>query len=109
MTTITKDVEELLVFLHKEYTKPDFEGLSLDQIQKITSWASDRISRAIAYLYPNNFISLEGDTIFFKEFIIMGLLPEGVNIVENKNKFKKHFNHVIDLKFYQFSWGATEK
>ncbi|MBU1644450.1 MAG: hypothetical protein KKA62_05965 [Nanoarchaeota archaeon] len=107
--TITKDAEEVLVFLYKEYTKPDFVGLSLEQIHKITSWASDRISRAIAYLYQNKFISLEGDTNFFKGFIIMGLLPEGVNTVENKNKFKKHFNHVIDLKFYQFSWGASEK
>lgn len=107
--TITKDAEELLVFLYKEYTKPDFEGLSLEQIRKITNWASDRISRAIAYLSQNTFISLEGDTNFYKGFIIMGLLPEGVNTIENKNKFKKHFDHVIDLKFYQFSWGATEK
>lgn len=107
--TITKDAEELLVFLYKEYTKSDFEGLSLEQIQKITSWESDRISRATAYLHQNKFINLEGDTNFFKGFIIIGLLPEGVNTVENKNKFKKYFSHVVDLKFYQFSWGATEK
>lgn len=107
--TITKDAEELLVFIYHEYTKPNFQGLSLGQLQKITSWTSDRISRAIAYLYQNRFIGLEGDTDFFIGFIIMGLLPEGVNTVENKNKFKKHFNHLIDLKFYQFSWGASEK
>ena len=106
---ITQDAEELLVFLYKEYTKPDFQGLSIEEIQKITNWVSDRISRAIAYLYQNKFISLEGDTDFFKGFIVMGLLPEGVNTIENKNKFKKHFNHVVDLKFYQYSWGASEK
>jgi len=36
-------------------------------------------------------------------------MEEGLNTVENKNKFKKHFNHVIDLKLYKFSWGASEK
>jgi len=103
---ISKDAEELLIFLYKEYIKPNFEGLSLEQIQKIINRASDRISRAIAYLSQNKFIILEGDTNFFKGFIIISLLPEGINTVENQNKFKKQFNHVVDLKIDQFSWGC---
>jgi len=103
---ISKDAAALLVFLYKEYTKPDFECLSLEQIQKITNWTSGRISQAITYLSQNTFISLEGDTNFFEGFIIMGLFPEGTNTFENKNKFKNRFNHVVDLKFYQFSLGC---
>ena len=41
--------------------------------------------------------------------IVMELFQEGVNAMDNKNKFKKHFSHVVDIKFIQHSWGASEK
>lgn len=87
------------------------KGDVLDEgnLQDITQWQPDRISRAVSHLYHKKFIALEGDTQFFKGFLITGLLPDGTETIETPDKFKRHFNHTIDLKFYKYSWGATEK
>ena len=108
-SSIINDAEELLVFLYKEYLKPDFLYIDGEKLKIITKWSSDRLARAISHLYNEEFISLEGDKRFFQGFIVRGLLPDGTKTIERPKQFKKHFEHEIDLKFYKFSWGATEK
>ena len=41
--------------------------------------------------------------------MINDISPEGIDVIENQKEFKKHFNHIIDLKFYKYSWGASER
>jgi len=103
---IQKDAEELLVYMYKEYTKEDdYRIPSQEFIQKHTSWSDFRFRRAINYLTEKCLIS----TITFKgEEVILRITSKGVDAIETPSKFKKHFNHEVDLKLYKFSWGASE-
>lgn len=42
-------------------------------------------------------------------FLIVRLLPEGINIVENEPKFEKTFGFEVNLAVFKFSWSKTEK
>ena len=109
---IQKDAEEILVYLYRERVA----GKSIPQqeeIIKITKWDSIRVILALKYLVNKRWVYGEdiqtmGEVV---EDLIMinDISPEGIDVIENQKEFKKHFNHIIDLKFYKYSWGASER
>ena len=105
---IQKDAEELLIYFYKEYTKENDSRIpSFEYILKKTNWTSERINRAIDYLNGKRFIDVK--YMLGGEILILGLTSDGIDAIENQEKFQYHFNHKINLGIYEFSWGASEK
>ena len=103
---IQKDAEEILIYTYKHYTE-NSRVPSREEICQNTKWDVSRIKRAIDYLLDKNFI--KATKIAGGLPILHGVSADGVDVIENPKKFQKHFDHTIDLKFYKYSWGVTEK
>lgn len=108
---IQKDAGEILALIYKKYT--DFGSsntfiLGNRDIEEETKWDKDRILRAIFYLKDSNlagisFITTSGYNIYRPT-------PEGISIIEDKDKFKRTFNFEVGVPgLFSFSWGASER
>ncbi len=109
---IQKDAEELLVFIYKR--KLAGEEMPIEkELLDITGWDKHRIFIAIEYLVNIGFVkgqSLKGTGTTVTQFAyVSDILPAGIDLLEDDEKFEKHFQHTIDLGIYKFSWGRTKK
>jgi len=48
-------------------------------------------------------------TTLIQHVIITDVTTDGIDTIEDQEKFKLHFSHEINLGLYKFSWGATER
>jgi len=109
--TIQKDAGEILLYIYKNYT----EGISDCNNHKITEdtkWESHRINNAMDYLYDLNILKMKktmGNTNGVYNFFIYGINPEGINMVEDQQEFKRRFGFTVNLGFISYSWGAEER
>lgn len=103
---IQKDAEEILVYIYKKYIQHS-EVPSIKEMLEETRWNYDRIKRAILYLKEKDLI--DGISLADGSFITTKITANGIDVIENQNKFKKNFGHTVNLGIYKFSWGASEK
>ncbi len=103
---IQKDAEELLVFCYKKYTtkhnlekEPQFNELKFN-----TKWEDEKMHMALKYLLDKKLIIRK----YYPELHFL-ITTKGIDIIENASKFKRNFGHEVNLGFYKFSWGASEK
>ncbi len=90
--SIQKDSAELLVYIYKEYSKDaNFLGV-VEKIAKELKWDFDRTLRASKYLSDSKIIETD-DT----GYVILKLLPDGINTVENNKRFKTTFGINIGI------------
>ena len=82
--TIQKDAGEILAFLYKKY----LSGSRLDykELAKETRWDKLRLKRAIDYLLEIE--AIKGIKMLDETYIIRGILPVGIDMIKNKEKFK---------------------
>ena len=107
---IQKDAGEILLFIYQCYIKD--ESVGADKLLQTTKWEGNRIDRAIKYLKDIRAIDIIltlGNVNGVQNFILKGLTPLGINIVENQPEFKKNFGFEVNLGLLKFSWGASEK
>lgn len=108
---IKEDAGELLILSYNRYTK----GKTVESVElpKLTKWDSERINTAFNYLKDAKLIKVWegiGSTNGLWNFSILGLRPLGINQIEDKKGFKKHFGFEIGIPLvFKFSWGASEK
>ncbi len=105
---IQKDAGEILAFLYTKYTETHYFQINKESLLDITKWDTTRLENAVAYL--EDCILVEVHRSLGGHFFIHKIYPNGVNIIEDKSKFKKTFNFEIGVPgLFKFSWGATEK
>ena len=106
---IQKDAGELLLYFYDVYTK---KGVDMEvrhhEIMDMTKWEKTRLDIAIYYLVGRNLIAgIDGFGGFYS---VDKVLPDGIDIIENKNKFKRTFNFEVGVPgLFKFSWGASER
>ena len=108
---IQKDAGELLLFVYDELVNKGKSSVGTQDVLNTTKWDGKRINLAYNYLNDigtfksgGNVGKINGAQIFF----VMRLLPEGINIVENKPEFKQNFGFDVNLGLLKFSWGVQE-
>jgi hypothetical protein len=108
---IQKDAGELLIFIYNEYTSGN-EYISDQNIIDTTKWEAGRINRAIKYLDDIGALKISsiGIKIGEYEFIIKGLKPLDIHMIEDKSIFKKTFGFEVGVPgLAKFSWSLAEK
>lgn len=109
---VQKDAGELLLFFYDELINKEKGGIDTQDVLNTTMWNGDRIDRAYNYLKRLKTIEVIeelGDTGGAQNFSVAELLPNGINIVESKPKFKETFGLEVNLGLLKFSWSVTEK
>jgi len=105
---IQKDTGELLAYIYKKYTSSDAGYFSINYVDLLieTKWDGGQLFRAITYLSQRNLIKSIGSSSIIS---IEGILPDGIDIVENTSKFKHIFGFKLDFKVFKFSWTLKQK
>ncbi|MBI2575086.1 hypothetical protein HYV82_04330 [Candidatus Woesearchaeota archaeon] len=108
--TIKGDAGEILLFIYDCYVN-DRDSVNPEKLLETTKWEGNRIDRAIKYLKDIGAIDIItlGNVNGVQNFILKGLTPLGINIVENQPEFKRNFGFTVNLGVISFSWGASEK
>ncbi|MBI2579456.1 MAG: hypothetical protein HYW27_00965, partial [Candidatus Aenigmarchaeota archaeon] len=70
-----------------------------------TSWERDRVERAVNYLRDRCFIQIIAS--YGGGLFINGMTPDGIDIIENEDKFKTTFG--INLGVFSISWTKEKK
>lgn len=107
---IQKDAGKILLFIYQCYIKD--ESVNAEKLLQTTKWEGNRIDRAIKYLKDIGAIDIIlalGNVNGVQNFILKGLTPLGINIVENQPEFKRNFGFEVNLGLLKLSWGASEK
>jgi len=76
-----------------------------------TEWEAKRINFAYNYLDQRRLLKGVGgsrDSKGLDGFIVLWLLPDGIDIVENEPEFKDTFGFGVNLGVFNFSWSTTE-
>ncbi|MBI4044541.1 MAG: hypothetical protein HY392_02435 [Candidatus Diapherotrites archaeon] len=97
-----------MLFIYRNYLKD--ESVTPEKLIQETSWDGKRIDRAIKYLKDIGALDIILSLGNFKgvqNFIIRGLTPDGINIVENQKEFKHTFGFEVNLGLIKFSWNRA--
>ncbi len=111
--SIQKDAGELLILFYNNKVSGK-EHLQQRNIEEITQWDKDKITFALEYLIRKDLLDGEvkktlgsSKTAFI---LLRDINPEGIDIVEDDNKFQKSFNFSVGIPgIFSFSWGARER
>ena len=111
--SIQKDAGELLILFYNNKIEGK-ENLQQKAIEEITHWGKDRVTFALEYLVRKNILDGEvkktigtSKTVFI---FIKDINPDGIDIIEDDNKFQTNFNFSVGIPgVFGFSWGATER
>ena len=100
---IQNDAGELLVYIYKKYTEEEYLGINDSKLIEETKWDKPRIRRAINYLKER--ILIRATFFLGGGFFVDKLYPDGIDIIEDKDKFKGTFGFTINLGLISFSWS----
>lgn len=91
---VQKDAGKLLRYIYDRYIIESSLSISPNDVINYTEWVAARIDKAIEYLNDSGFLKIAfimGTTEGVKTFTIHGVTPSGIDIIENKDKFKTTF------------------
>jgi hypothetical protein len=109
---VQNDAGELLLFFYDELIKNGKNSVTTKDVSKATKWVDNRIKAAFSYLNDLNvFYSYLGSGLgsgldITENFDVTRLLPKGIKIVENQQKFKNEFGLEVNLASLKFSWST---
>lgn len=105
---IQKDAGEILLFIYEKYVKD--EAVTPEKLVNETGWDGKRLDRAIKYLKDIGAVYMTFSFGSFKglqNFVMQGLTPVGINIVENQKEFRHTFGFQVNLRAMVFSWSKA--
>ena len=102
---IQKDAGELLVYCYEEQLKGNSTDSS--EFKSVSGWDITRALNAVRYLSDKGLI--QGQISDQGYFFVSRLLPQGIDIIENKNEFKNTFGFTVNLGVVSFSWGTKKE
>ncbi len=110
---IQKDAGELLAWIYQNKIEGK-EQLHTEDIERITGWQRDRVHFALEYLIRKNLlngqVSGQMGTTKTAFILIRDINPDGIDVIENKDKFKKNFGFTAGIPgLFIFSWGASQR
>ncbi len=108
---IQKDAGELLTFIY-EKKRVGAEMPQTNDLMQTTKWDKNRVVFALQYLIEKELIHGKvirtvGSTLPVIAAIV-DITSNGIDVMEDVDKFKKNFNFTVNLGFVQYSWGAQE-
>ena len=109
---VQKDAGELLLFFYDELVNKAKSGVGTQDVLNETGWDGNRINLAYNYLNDLGLLKAGGGAGNIEDariFLVITLLPNGINIVEDQPEFKRTFGFEVNLGLIKFSWGATER
>ena len=110
---IREDAGELLLFVYKKYVEKYIAELTnLENFKKESGWDEVRIMNAVEYLKDKELINVNLYYIYpndGRSFIIYKIYPSGIDIIEDKQKFKNTFGFEINLGLFKFGWTRSRK
>jgi len=110
---VKKDAGELLLYFYGELVLKNRQQISAEHVITETRWAASKINHAFHYLKDLELLKEISGLGNFKgvdNFVVMGLSPKGIDIIENRPKFKRHFSFELGVpEIFKFSWGADEE
>jgi hypothetical protein len=100
---IQKDSGEILLLIYNKYTnhKERYLKIRVTEILNETGLEELRLDRAIDYLKQKKLIETFYGGV---HDMIVSLSAEGIDVVEDKNKFKKTFNFALKQPYVEFDW-----
>jgi hypothetical protein len=106
---IQTDAVEILVYIYKKYASSQnfFDPILDSKLVDETGWEMGRIRRAVDYLDEKGLINVE--RALGGGFFIDKLHPEGIDTIENQDKFKTTFGFELNLGLFKFSWTKEKK
>ena len=108
--SIQKDAGELLEYVYERYTKGENMFITPDDLREETRWEAHRINNARNYLSGHDLIKIpkiakqSGNVEGVDNYIITGLTQNGIDIIENEEKFKTTFGFETGLPGLKISW-----
>ena len=96
-------------YVYERYTKGE-NMIKPDDLREETRWEAHRINNARNYLSDHDLIKIpkiakqSGNVAGVANYIITGLTPNGIDIIENEEKFKTTFGFEIGPPGLKFSW-----
>lgn len=107
---IQSDAGEILVYFYKMYLEN--RQVNAQMLINETKWSGTKLDHALKYLKDIgaiNIILTMGNVDGLQNFILTGLTPIGINIIENKKQFEHTFGFEVNLALFKFSWSKTTK
>lgn len=113
---IQQDAAEILALVYKAYKKSDLYDYmhqvgytmithSDELLKALPEWDMSRLKKAVIYLIEKNMI----EATIHNSILIDKIKPDGIDVVENKGKFKKTFGVELNLILGKIKWEAREK
>lgn len=110
---IKQDAGKLLAHIYDWKIKQNKGYMSNKDILETINWSSNRINNAFDYLYNEkhiNAVITMGKYKGVKNFTITAIFSNGIDIVEDESKFKRHFEISGGIPgFLKIKWGVSEK
>lgn len=110
---IREDAGELLLFVYKKYIEKYIDELTtFEDFKKESGWNEVRIMNAVEYLKDRELINVNSYYMYpndGRSFVIYKIYPNGIDIIEDKQKFKDIFGFEINLGMFKFSWTRTKE
>ena len=92
---IQNDAGEILIYIYEKKIKGE-EIPSLNKIVSDTAWEQDKVIFALEYLLGKSLIDGKAvktlSSTKTQVFIVKGITPFGIDVIENKKEFQKHLN-----------------
>ncbi|MCH8519873.1 MAG: hypothetical protein LAT82_03915 [Nanoarchaeota archaeon] len=86
---------------------------TIEEIFKSSNQKSHQIEMALNYCKDNSYLKIQKnfgvDKNGIQNMSILEITPDGINIVTDKEKFKKNFGFGVNLGIVNFNWGVQEK
>lgn len=105
---IRKDAGIILNVLYNKRVQNRDERISSSKIIEESEWGGNRVLDALEYMEEKNLIH-----VGFKSsdggWELITIIAEGIDLVENNDKFQKHFEMGVNLGLLSFRWGTKER
>lgn len=85
----------------QENRKPDLKELS-----DISELEKHQLEMALKYCKKKNYLKYSET---FGDIFSISMLPVGIDLISNEDKFKKQFGFGVNLGLVNFRWGAQER
>lgn len=114
--TIKEDSGNLLSHVYK-YKVEGIDIFEPDQLLKDTGWDKIRLKNAIQYLIEKEFVrgalirdlsTIKEKRTAIPEAVIHDITSNGIDIIEDKQKFKTQFGITLNLGLMQINYGKQE-
>ena len=102
----------LLNYIHLKKFEED-EIPQVKELIDVSNWKPHQLEMTLDYCKDNNYLKITklmgSDEFGIGNLNIDKILPEGIDLVSNEDKFQKNFGFGVNLGLVNFNWGVQER